>query len=563
VKRTESLEKVSTEDVSKESASSRPKKRLKASNLIIAVLFVAVCILLYPKIFQKDKFERMRDPDGKITIAVMPFENLTGDTLFNVWQSGFQNLLIATLSNSKELSVLQYHTMYAILESKKNLSYSSITPSVAGELASKLDTKTYILGDILMAGNEIRINAQLINAETEEIYKTYHVKGISEESIFAMVDSLSGLIKNYLEIKKLAEDFDNPGINESIGTNSSEAFEYFIHGWDAFMGLDFQSATGWLSKAIDADSGFIMAYGTLSFAYNIWGNDEQSKTWCNKVYKKRDELPLKQKLLVEHLHAYYYKTPPEEINYIKQILEIDELNTTYWYLLGLIYYHQQVDYQEAVISFEKALEIHKKWGTTYRNPWIYACLGDSYHQLNNHKREREVYELGLDIFPENTRIVQRQAICALSEGDLEKADDFILKYSSIHRNRDKLPESRILAGVGFVFEDANLLVEAEENYRKALELDPRSPLRINNLAWFLIEHDINVNEGVELIDGALEQMPDNPYYLDTKGWGLYKQGKIREAMELLTLAWDKRHRYNVDIDLHIQEVQQTLANQTN
>ena len=200
------------------------KRKLKISDGLIALLLVVVCILLYPKIFKKDKFERIRDPDGKISIAVMPFENLSGDTLYNVWQGGFQNLLITTLSNSKELSVRQYQTMYAILESERNISYASITPSVASELALKLETKTFILGNILKAGNKIRVNAQLVDAETEEIYKTYEVDLNSEDDIFAMADSLSGLIKNYLEIKKLIEEYDSPAIYGTFNTNSSEAF---------------------------------------------------------------------------------------------------------------------------------------------------------------------------------------------------------------------------------------------------------------------------------------------------------------------------------------------------
>ena len=173
------------------------KRKLKISDGIIALLLVVVCILLYPKIFKKDKFEGIRDPEGKISISVMPFENLSGDTLYNIWKGGFQNLLITTLSNSEELSVRQYQAMYAILKSDGNVNYASITPSVASEVALKLDTRIFILGNILKAGNQIRVNAQLVNAETEEIYKTYEVDGNTEDDIFSMADSLSGLIRNY------------------------------------------------------------------------------------------------------------------------------------------------------------------------------------------------------------------------------------------------------------------------------------------------------------------------------------------------------------------------------
>ena len=50
MKKTESIEDVSEQDL----PPSPTKRRLKTSDVIIAVLFVAVCILLYPKIFTKD-----------------------------------------------------------------------------------------------------------------------------------------------------------------------------------------------------------------------------------------------------------------------------------------------------------------------------------------------------------------------------------------------------------------------------------------------------------------------------------------------------------------------------
>jgi tetratricopeptide (TPR) repeat protein len=488
--------------------------------------------------------------------------NLSGDTLYNVWQGGFQNLLITSLSNSEELSVRQYQTMYSILESKRNLSYASITPSVASELALKLETRTFILGNILKAGNKIRVNAQLVNTETEEIYKTYQVDWDTEDDIFTMADSLSGLIKNYLEIQKLVKQYDSPVIRGTFFTNSSEAFQYYIHGYDAFMDSDLQAATEWLSKAIETDSGFITAYVPLLFTYLGMGNDKLAKNLCNIANKKRDELPLKGKLMVDHLNAYIFETPNDQIKYLKQFLEIDELNPTYWKLLGLAY-NKMYQYKDAAICFEKALEIHNKWGTTYRNPFIYFWLGESYHKINEHKREKEVYDLGLSVFPDQPRIIRDQAICALSQEDTKDADYFLTKYKSIRKNKSLWPESRIFSGVGYIYSGANLFDEAEIKIRQAFKLDPRNPARINDLAWLLINNDINVNEGVDLIEKALELKPDNWYYLDTKGWGLYKLGRYEEAMKVLNDSWDLRPVYDHEGYQHIQEVEKALANQNN
>jgi tetratricopeptide (TPR) repeat protein len=537
-----------------------PSKRiLKPSDAVITVLIVIIVILVYPKIFNKDKFKGIRDQDGRISIAVMPFANLSGDTLYNVWQGGFQNLIITTLSNSEELLVRQYQAIYNILEGERSISYASLTPSLASELALKLDTKTFIIGNILKAGNKIRINAQLINAETEEIYKTYQVDGNTEDDIFTMADSLSRMIQNHLEIKKLVEQYDSPAMRASL-TSSSKAFQYYIHGYDAFWKFDPQAATEWLSKAIEIDPNFIHAYVMLSFAHLSMGNDKLARNCYNMAIENRHELSMLGKLMLDHLKAYYYETPHEQIIYIHQILEIDELNSDYWYLLGSAY--RKLDQHEnAAINFEKVLEIHKKWGTHYKNIFLYAWLGDSYHKINDHNREKEVNELGLSIFPDHPIIIGYQATCALSQGDRKKAGNMIAQYRSITKNSSLWTESRILSGIGYIYSNAGLYDEAETHLRQALLLDPQNPERMNDLAWFLIDNDIDINEGVGIIELALKLEPENSYYLDTRGWGLYKQGRYEEALQDVRDSWDLRPSYEHEIYQHIQEVEKALARQ--
>ena len=64
VKKTESIE-----EAKKLEATSIPAKRkIKLSDVIIVTLIVLVGFLVYPKIFNKDKFEGIRDPDGKICL---------------------------------------------------------------------------------------------------------------------------------------------------------------------------------------------------------------------------------------------------------------------------------------------------------------------------------------------------------------------------------------------------------------------------------------------------------------------------------------------------------------
>ena len=95
------------------------------------------------------------------------------------------------------------------MKSAQSTNYASITSSIASEVSAKLETNTFILGNILKAGDNIRINAQLVEAGTEEIYKTYQVELKKEEDIFMMkfIIPLPGLGFR-LNVTNFVENYD-------------------------------------------------------------------------------------------------------------------------------------------------------------------------------------------------------------------------------------------------------------------------------------------------------------------------------------------------------------------
>jgi Tfp pilus assembly protein PilF len=106
--------------------------------------------------------------------------------------------------------------------------------------------------------------------------------------------------------------------------------------------------------------------------------------------------------------------------------------------------------------------------------------------------------------------------------------------------------------------------KADKYYRKALSLEPESPINLNNLAFFLIDKDRNVNEGMELVDKVLKLRPEYYIYLHTKGWGFYKQGKYQEALDLLQKSWDLRRKnavYDHNAFLHLEAAKKAVAGQ--
>jgi tetratricopeptide (TPR) repeat protein len=554
VKKTEPIEEVKEQELPLPLV----KRRLKTSDVIIAVLFVAVVILLYPKIFTKDKFEDIRDEDGRISIVVMPFQNVTGDTLFDGMELGLQNLLITSLSNSNEIAVRQTQTIYEILGSTRHLNYASITPSIASDIALKLEANTVILGSLYKSGNNLRITVNLLESRSEEIYKSFEIDGDSDDDFFTITDSLTSLIRNHLEIKVLEEHIGKEIRSFGI-SGTAEAYRYLSKGLNKFWQTDYEAALNYFETAQEIDPNIFAVSWHLIAAYNNMGKYIQARKLIDDLYKEIDHYTYLEQLLVKFWKSNYDKNPQESIRYVKLIVEENPLFRGMWYQLGWEYYEIK-QYEDALFAFEKALEIDQSWGGGWEWLAIYWYGGMANHKTGQHTREKEIYALGLSVLPDQQIIIYEQAICALSQGDTIEANEYIAKLRSlgvpeIYREHD------INHFIGSIYEEAGYVDIAEKILRQTYDANPQDNELIYDLAYLLIDHDINVNEGLKLINRALEIEPDNPYYLDTKGWGLHKQGKDSVALELLNKAWDLSLFYEHDIFLHIKEVEQALASQ--
>lgn len=536
------------------------RRKLRPSDIVIAVLLVAIMILVYPKVFNQDTFQGERDPDGKISLAVLPFGNMSGDSALNVWQGGFQNLLITNLSNSEELSVRNYQAVNEALHNKRDINMASLSSSFTSDMGQKLEARTLIIGNILSAGKKIRINAQLVDAESEEIYKSYQINGDSEDEFFMLADSLSGMIKNFMEIKKISDQHNEFGVQGNSLTHSAEAFKHFIRGWDAFKFMEGEEAISWFSKAVEVDSNFINAHVFLSHAYMMLGMDRRAKQSVLVAYEKRDYLPLKEKLTLDLLYAYFYETPQDEIKYLNQLIALDDMDPTYWHQLAFTHY-KTLEYEEALKNWEQVLKITEQLGFHFSNPYMYFLMGDAYHQVGEHEKEAAVLELGLTAFPHAVMIHQYQAICAFTQGDNKKAQEILKEYKTLRQNVLHCTEAMISTGLGGIYSSAGLFKEAEEYYRESIKMEPDNLVWTRDYAWFLIDNDIDIEKGLELSESILDQFPEYWPSLDAKGWALYKLGRHEEALELLKSSWDLRPAYVHTGFLHIQEIEEAIAKQ--
>ena len=283
------------------------KTKLLFALAIVAILIVAG-IFAYPKIFKRDTLEKLRSSGERVSVAVMPFQNMTNDTTKEVLQDWIQDILITALSNSKEIKVMPTESIRNLLKSRGITNNASLTPSIANSVSKKMGANIVVYGNIKQAGSTIRLNAQLIDTKTEEVIKSFQLQGPSgEDLIFNIIDSLSIQVNDFLVISKLKKE--NLKIQELVFTKSPDAYRYFIYGQSAFSRGDFPSAINMFSQAIAIDSNYTYAALHIAWAYLNQSLFEEGKKWCLKVYAKRDKMSLQQRIYTDFVHATFFETP--------------------------------------------------------------------------------------------------------------------------------------------------------------------------------------------------------------------------------------------------------------
>jgi tetratricopeptide (TPR) repeat protein len=585
VQHREPLEEVKKEEKKddQEKPAKKTKRKVLIGGIILASIFV-LAILAYPKIFKRNTLEKLRSSGERISVVVMPFQNMTNDTIWNVWQNGIQDMMINYLSNfPEELKVRQREFINGLLQDKGFTDYASLTPAAAGSIAQKLDANIFILGSIKQAGNKIRLNTQITDSKTKETLYSSEIEGPSnEKEIFHIIDSANQKVKDFLIISKLGKDLF---IMLNVGTESSrdfqqdaksyggsasspEAYRYYIYGINAMLKGDYNTAMNMFSQSVAADSNFIESNLSLAGLQFFFGMVEQGKELIKRIYKQKDRLPLKGRISLDIYYSSIFEPPQEQLKYHKQLLAIDDQDPGTYITIGA-YYFQFLQFDKAIPEYEKAFEIYNKWDS---KPFfvLYSTLGKAYHETGDYKKEINLYKKAENEIPDidirtspfgELSFDYRQAVLSLTLGKDKAANKYIEKYIKF-KKENSATEAEIKASLAQIYRDADKFDKAEDYFRQALSLEPENPERMENLAYFLIDKDININEGLELSNKSLGISPDNDRYLDTKGWGLYKQGKYEESLEVFNKCLALTPPLSGYIHyVHIEEVKKAVAGQ--
>jgi tetratricopeptide (TPR) repeat protein len=81
--------------------------------------------------------------------------------------------------------------------------------------------------------------------------------------------------------------------------------------------------------------------------------------------------------------------------------------------------------------------------------------------------------------------------------------------------------------------DKKMIRDVISHFEKAIALGNDDSIYLNYYGYTLIDKEVDVKKGINVIENALIQQPDNMYYLDSLAWGYYKERKCAKAYKLM------------------------------
>ncbi|HEY4135664.1 MAG TPA: tetratricopeptide repeat protein [Alphaproteobacteria bacterium] len=93
---------------------------------------------------------------------------------------------------------------------------------------------------------------------------------------------------------------------------------------------------------------------------------------------------------------------------------------------------------------------------------------------------------------------------------------------------------------GIALERSKQWERAQADFLKALELNPDQPYVLNYLGYSWVEHGVNLDQALAMIETAVKLRPDDGYIVDSMGWVLYRLGRYDEAVPHLERAVELR-----------------------
>jgi len=357
-------------------------------------------------------------PTGRVAMCVLPFANLSGEQEQQAFSDGITGDIITELSRWRRLAVRSRSASFR---------YRGATVDVE-RVARELEVRYVVDGSIRRMGDRVRINVELIDAETgSQVWSERFDRPQAE--IFAVQDRVVQQIVSTLVGRVQVSDVERVRRKPPA---SLDAYECVLKGnalpWDDPTAA--AEAIRLFERAIAIDPGYALAHALLSTMRSAQWRDDASDS--NDALDEAFELAQRAVELDDGestchsllSHAALYRRAFElALQHARRSVELNPNNPWNMADLGLTLMYLG-EAEEALEWFERA----KGVDPYFDPPWYWRQAGQTYMVLGRHE---EALSMFAHIPSRTYRIAAYMAGCCARLGDMARARAFVAECLSL------------------------------------------------------------------------------------------------------------------------------------
>jgi tetratricopeptide (TPR) repeat protein len=392
---------------------------------LIAVAVIITGFIIWKLIPEK---EITFGPKIENSIAVISFENQTGDEAYDYLRKAIPNLLITSLEQEGHLYVSTWERLRDLLKQMGEDDMEFIDNDTGFSLCRREGIEAIVLGSFVKAGDVFATDVKVLNVETKKMIKSASSQGRHVDSILErQIGELSREISQSLGIQTQTFEPSSPKLAD-ITTTSMEAFDFFLKGEEASTKLYYEDAQEFFERAVSLDPDFAMAWARLGNVYGILNDVKSRNRAVEKAMMLSERASEKEKQRITIDYASAIERDPEKY-------------------FGLLMHF--------VEKYPKEKWAYQRLGGYYRNrERDFAKAIDEYHKV-----------LALD--PEHGQALNMSAYCYMDLKDYQKAIEYFEKYAAVSPGESNPHDS-----MGEVFFRMGKIEEAILKYKRALQIKP-------------------------------------------------------------------------------------------
>jgi TolB-like protein/Tfp pilus assembly protein PilF len=194
------------------------------------------------------------------SIAVLPFENRSEDKANAYFADGIQDEILTRLAKIDDLKVISRTSTQRYKSSPENLR----------EIAKQLGVGHVLEGSVQKSGDQVRVNVQLINAETDaHLWAEVYDRKVAD--IFAVQSEIAETIAKALKLKLSSREKEAVAARP---TENPDAYDAYLRGLAIWHSLDLSPKTiqdmgEFYSRAVQLDANFAVAWANLSLVHTL------------------------------------------------------------------------------------------------------------------------------------------------------------------------------------------------------------------------------------------------------------------------------------------------------